>query len=454
MSHQLHLSPFLLLLFVFLAAPSPRAAWCDAEQEIDNRFEQGVRYLKLEQYDRALAEFQAIRKQFATSERVGSLAQCYIGIVYQELNSLNEAIDAYHGALALDAPQHVHGNAHLQLGIVHKAQGQLPRAENHLKQALTALPDRSIYFGAEAHIHLGDVYLLQHKLDAAENAYREAIRLNPKHTEAYYGLGRVAEMQNRLTQAIEYYHAALARNRYLAQAHYRLALTYRRLQNPEQAETAMAQFKHLTTYEDTVHQYREALYKNPNVPMLYIKLGELHESYDNLESAEQVYQSAITVHPEFLPAYHSLGALYIRQRALEKAITVYSSATKIRSDDARAWLKLGVIYINQKQFMQAIQAFQRAIAADSTEAEAYNNLSRVYAGLGKELQQAIDLAEKAVSLAPTAKHYDTLAYAYYRNQQYPQALTAIHQAVAIAPTIAEYKKLLLKIQTAQNAKKK
>lgn len=453
MSHQRHLSPFLLPLFVLLVLPSSRAAWCDAEREIDNRFAQGVRYLKLEQYDRALAEFQAILKQFATSERVGSLAQCYIGSVYQELNSLGKAIDAYHGALALDAPQHVHGNAHLHLGIVYKVQGELSRAEKHLKQALTVRSELSIYLRAEAHLHLGDVYLLQHELDAAENAYREAIRLNPKYTESYYGLGRVAELQNRLTQAIEYYDAALAQNRYLAQAHYRLALTYRRLQHLEQAETAMAQFKHLTTYEDTMHQYREALYKNPNVPMLYIKLGELHESYDNLESAEQVYQRAITVHPKFLPAYHALGAVYIRQRALEKAISVYRSAAGLHPDDARAWLKLGVIYINQKQFTQAIQVFQRAIAADSTEAEAYNNLARVYAGLGKELQQAIDLAKKAVALAPTAKHYDTLAYAYYRNQRYLQALTAIHQAVAIAPNVAEYRKLLLKIQTAQNAKK-
>lgn len=449
MSHQFYFSPFLFSLFVLLALPTPKAARCDVEQEVDNRFERGVRYLELEQYDRALSEFQAIRKQFAVSEGVGSLAQCYIGIVYQELNSLSEAIDAYHGALALGAPQHVHGNAHLHLGIVYKAQGQLPLAENHLKRALTLLPE-----SVEAHIHLGDVYLLQRELDAAAGTYLEATRLNPKYTESYYGLGRVAEMQNRLMQAIEYYEAALARNRYLAQVHYRLALTYRRLQHLEQAEIAMAQFKHLTTYEDTMHQYREALYKNPNVPMLYIKLGELHESYDNLESAAQVYQSAITVHPKFLPAYHSLGKLYIRQRALEKAIAVYRSATVRHPDDAPAWLKLGVIYINQKQFTQAIQAFQRAITVDSAAAEAYNNLARVYAGLGKELQQAIDLAKKAVSLAPTAKHYDTLAYAYYRNQQYPQALAAINQAVALAPNVTEYRKLLLKIQTTQNAKKK
>ena len=55
---------------------------------------------------------------------------------------------------------------------------------------------------------------------------------------------------------------------------------------------------------------------------------------------------------------------------------------------------------------------------------------------------------------PTARHYDTLAYTYYRNAQYVQALEAIHQAIALAPDVGAYKKLLLKIQAAQVAKEK
>ena len=224
-THQGRLSlKSLLLYFVLLAPFSPMQGWCDTKQELNSRFERGVRYLDAEQYDLALAEFQSIRREFATSESVGSLAECYIGIVHQELNNLSEAVTAYHKALALKAPQKVHGNAHLHLGIVYKTQGELLSAENHLSQALTLLPET-----AEVHIHLGDVYMLQHRLNAAEKAYREGIRLNPGHTESYYGLGRVSELQNRWQQAMEYYDAALARNQYWAQAYYRRALTYRKL---------------------------------------------------------------------------------------------------------------------------------------------------------------------------------------------------------------------------------
>ena len=434
----------LITFFVLLISLSSIQGWCDTEQELNSRFERGVSYLDAEQYDLALAEFQNIRQEFTASESIGSLAECYIGIVYQELNSLSEAVTAYQSALALKAPQDVHGTAHLHLGIVYKTQGELTHAENHLRQALTLLPETS-----EVHIHLGDVYVLQHRLNAAENAYREGIRLNPDHTESYYGLGRVSELQNRLQQAMEYYDAALVRNQYLSQAHYRRALTYRRLGNSEQAAVAMAQFQHLKTYEDTVHQYREALYQNPNLPMLYIKLGELHEAYNNLTAAVRVYETATQVHPSYLPAHTHLGEVLVKQRAFEKAALTYQKATKIAPDDSQTWLKLGVIYINQQQFEPAIAAFKRALVVDSTAAEAYNNLARLYSGLGKEMQQAIDLAKHAVSLAPTARHYDTLAYAYYRSAQYTEALEAIHQAIALAPDTDAYNNLLLKIQAAQ-----
>ena len=429
--------PFLLLFFgVFVQHAAPVRSRVP--------FEAAVRYLEQEQYDEALAAFQAILKQSPEQ----SLTHCYIGIVYQEKNMLSEALAAYREALAVAAPPHVHGNAHLHIGIVYKAQGQLPLAEKHLQQAVTFLPET-----AEARIHLGDVHLLQHRLKAAERAYRAGIRLNPEHTESYYGLGRVAEMQDNLTAAVAHYRDALARNQYLAQAYYRLALTYRRLRQPERAKTAMSQFTRMKAYEDAVHYYRESLYTHPNEPTLYVKLGALHESVKNLAAAERVYHIATTVHPKFLPPYHSLGELFIRQRALEKARAVYTRATEIAPDDVQAWLKLGVIAINQKRFPDAIRSFHAAISADGTSAEAHNNLARVYAGLGEELQAAVALAKQAVALSPTAKHYDTLAYAYYRNGQYAEALVAIQRAVEMEPKRKAYRKLLSEIQAAEGAAK-
>ncbi|MDE0481126.1 MAG: tetratricopeptide repeat protein [Candidatus Poribacteria bacterium] len=432
LTYRLLMCFFLALCFQWWTT----SVWSDTDVELNNPFALGLHYMEMEQYDKALAAFNVIRKQEPSSG-----IYCYIGMVLQEQNRLSEALEAYQNALTFKAPPQIHGSAHLHLGIVYKAQGKLRPAETHLEEALALTPETP-----EAHIHLGEVYLLQRRLDKAERAYRQSIRLNPNFTQSYYGLGRVAEMQKDYISAIQDFQRAIKQNSYDPQPHYRLAMAYRCLQEQEAAEKAMAQFERMKSYSDNVHRFRETIYKNPNTPILYVKLGELHEKFDNFADAQRVYQTAITLHPTFLPAYHSFGTALIRQRALEEATAVYLKITEIKPDDVQAWLKLGVIYINRQQFEPAIEAFKQAITADDTSGEAYNNLARVYAGLGSETKKAIVLAEKAIALSPIPKHYDTLAYTYFRDGQYPEALVAINRAVTLAPDEAAYGSFRTKIQ--------
>ncbi len=442
-----------LTLFLLLSIPMhlmhPIRSGAALDPALSDTVARGVQYLETEQYDLALAEFEALREAGPTPEGISGIAACYIGIVQEELNDLPAATAADREALTHDAPPAVHSTAHLHLGRVSKQQGELTDAETHLQHAAQLLPDT-----AEVHIQLGDLYLLQHRLAAAAHAYRTAIRLDPDRAEPYYGLGRVAERQHRLQEAVTHYDAALSRNRYLAQAYYRQALTYRTLRNSTDAAAVMAQFQAMKRYEDTVHRYREALYTNRDAPLLYIKLGELHERHRNLSAATQVYRTATQVHPAYLPAHRHLGDALIKQRAYDDAATAYRTATELAPDDPKLWVKLGAIHINRQAFAPALAAFTQATVVDDTASEAYNNLARVHAGLGTELTAAIKFAKRAVALAPTARHYDTLAYAYYRNGHYAEAIAAIQEAIALAPEVDAYNNLLLKIQEAQRSREK
>ena len=426
---------FCLTILFFYGSIS---VWSDTDVVLKDRFALGLHYLEMEQYDKALTAFDTIREQDPSSG-----VYCYIGIVFQEQNRLSDAVEAYQTALTLQSPPSIHSSAHLHLGIVYKAQGKLTLAETHLKEALTLNSDTP-----EAHIHLGEVFLLQRKYKKAGTEYRKSIDLNPNFTESYYGLGRLAEMQRDFVSAVENYRIAIQRNPYDPQAHYRLAMAYRHLQKYEDSKASMEQFEMMKSYSDNVHRFRETIYKNPNIPMLYVKLGELHEKHDNIFDAKRVYQTAMTLHPTFLPAYHHLGEIFIQQRDLEKAAAVFHKVTEINSNDLQAWLRLGVVHINRKQFEPAIAAFKHAITADGTSAEAHNNLARLYAGLGTETILAIRYAKKAVELSPIPKHYDTLAYTYFRNEQFAEALEAINRALALAPNVPAYVNLHTKIQQA------
>ena len=402
----------------------------------NNPFNLGLYYMEIEQYDKALTAFEEVRRQEPSSG-----IYCYIGMVYQEQNRLSDAVEAYKNAITFQASPHIHGSVHLHLGIVYKAQGKIQLSQTHLEKALSLNPNIP-----EAYIHLGEAYLLQRKFDNAEDAYRKSIQLNPNFTESYYGLGRVNEMQREFTSAVGFYLRAIKHNPYDPQPHYRLAMTYRNLQNSAESKAALAKFELMKQYSDNVHHFRETIYKHPNNAILYLKLGELHERHDNRADAQRVYEIANKLHPNYIPAYHRLGNLFIDKRDLTKATATFQKITELNQKDVQAWLKLGVIFINRQKFDPAIRAFKQAINADETSAEAYNNLARLYAGLGKDTAQAIDLAQKAVELSQTSKHYDTLAYAFYRNQQYTEALDAITLAIKLAPNNTEYQDLHSKIQ--------
>ena len=436
MKMPLQMCLYLLILFQIVLC----SVWCETNLLPNDPLDLGIHYLEMEQYDKAYAAFEAVRKKEPSSG-----IYCYIGIVLQEQNRLSDAVDAYQKALTYTAPKPIHSTAHLHLGIVYKAQGKLELAETHLQESLTRVPNT-----VEAYIHLGETYLRQYKLDKAEKAYRHSIQLNPIYTESYYGLGRVEELQNDFGSAIQQYHLAIEKNPYAPDAYYRLSLVLLRINKNEDAEAAMSQFKKMKDYSDNVHRFRETIYKNPNNPILYLKLGELHEHHDNQSDAQRVYQMAISLYPTYLPVYHSLGEVLIHKRELEKATAVYHKITEIEPDDVQAYLKLGVIYINRKQYDPAINSFKQAIKVDKTSAEAYNNLARVYAGLGDKTVEAIHLAKKAIEISPTSKHYDTLAYSYYRNKQYTEALEAIEHALTLTPGVKAYESLRSEIQEKSN----
>lgn len=408
---------------------------CDADSD-NNLLTQGLHFMEMEQYDNALTVFEDIRRQAPSSG-----IYCYIGMVYQEQNRLSDAVEAYRNALDFPAPPPIHGSAHLHLGIVYKEQGKISLSLTHLNKAISLNPKTP-----QAYIHLGETRLLKREFDKAASAYRKSIQLNPSFTESYYGLGRVAELQHDYSSAADNYRFAINRNPYDPRSHYRLAMTYRNLKKYEDAKAAMTKFEVMKAYSDNVHQFRETIYKHQNNPILYLKLGELHEQHKNIADALRVYEIANRLHPTYIPIFERLGNLFIDQRDLQKATATFRKITELDPNHVQGWLKLGVIYINRQQFEPAIVVFKRAIEVDETSAEAFNNLARLYAGLGKETAQAVTLAQKAVELSPTSKHYDTLAYTYFRNQQYTEALDTINRAITLVPSNTEYIKLRSKIQ--------
>jgi tetratricopeptide (TPR) repeat protein len=91
------------------------------------------------------------------------------------------------------------------------------------------------------------------------------------------------------------------------------------------------------------------------------------------------------------------------------------------------------MYHDAGDVARAVRAYREAIRLDAELPRTLNDLAWLFADAGTDLDEAVDLATRAVGLEPHANHYDTLAWALYKRGDLRAALTAIEKAANDAP---------------------
>jgi tetratricopeptide (TPR) repeat protein len=186
-----------------------------------------------------------------------------------------------------------------------------------------------------------------------------------------------------------------------------------------------------------------------------------------LAEAIELYQKAVALDPGFAMAYARIGFTYASTWArptegkpyLEKAYTLsdrltprdrlfirgwyavacqdYEGAERAYREllsafplEAEAYQALGTLILHDRRYDEARRIFERGLAVEPDMPQLYNQLSGAYFELGKN-QQAVESAQRYVSLSGEANAYDSLALAYHRVGQYGKAretfLEAIHR---------------------------
>lgn len=114
----------------------------------------------------------------------------------------------------------------------------------------------------------------------------------------------------------------------------------------------------------------------------------------------------IVLHDPLTPEEHiNLGMVYEKNKEFDEALKEYSVASK---DLPIAYLYMGNLFFQQKDYENAEKNYKKAITY-TNDAKAYNNLAWLYYTIDKNLDEALELAKKAVELSGGANEFrDTL----------------------------------------------
>ncbi|MFH1489078.1 MAG: tetratricopeptide repeat protein [Pseudomonadota bacterium] len=139
-----------------------------------------------------------------------------LGLLYHKNHKLNEALEEYKTALAVD-PLNV--QAHNNIGMVYKDLRRLDEAVVHYQKALSINPTYE-----KAHHNLAVAYYLNGDLEKGILEYQLAMDIDPSNPETYNNLGLIYRKQKELYRAKKIFQKGLSIDPDYAPIHYNLAL--------------------------------------------------------------------------------------------------------------------------------------------------------------------------------------------------------------------------------------
>ena len=201
------------------------------------------------------------------------------------------------------------------LGLAHRALGEVAEAITSFKRALAIAPDF-----AAAYNNLGEVLFSQGLHSEACESYLKAIQLNPSYAEAWYNLGNAYADQKLAKQAEECYRKALhARPSYLKALTNLGTLLYRSSRFLEAIEVFRAALQ--STSLDP--EGRSGLQNN---------LAESLRSVGRIDEAEKFFKASLQSSSNAM-AYLNLGHILSQRGDQPGASLYYSKAYEIAPND-------------------------------------------------------------------------------------------------------------------------
>jgi len=105
--------------------------------------------------------------------------------------------------------------------------------------------------------------------------------------------------------------------------------------------------------------------KDPNLHLVWAKLGEAYDIANRNEEAAQAYQQAITAKPEAPGYYNNLGNVLARLGKIDEAKAAYTKSAELDpTNAATAWRNFGISLYNANRLGDAVEPLQKSADLD------------------------------------------------------------------------------------------
>jgi tetratricopeptide (TPR) repeat protein len=431
---------------------------------------------------RALSEVYFLQRKFTEaavvrSEILERTVEDYnfIGDCLRYGSDFAGAVDFYRRSLELD-PSQVMTRTYLASLLQHL--GDKKGAEDNYNLVVEYADEK-----VEAYMELASFYLEIEEYDKALDAYNKALEVEPNDLRPAVGTATIYVSQGDSLKADSVYLSIIEKNRYDAEALSSLLSALFATERIDVAIKASTRIAELLP-DDPSAQRRGAYllfgsgrYAEAESALVYIEergmadeasyyyMGRIRQFESDFKAAEGYYDKALALNDTLVDAWINLALVMDNQGNYEKALNVMHSAfERIQAESLTLVFYTSIIHSRNERFDLARDGYQRLLESfpenvdfrfnlaaayerlgefelaviefrwiierEPQHALALNYLGYMYADRGENLEEALDMIQRAVSLDPeNGAFLDSFAWVLYKLGRYKEALEQMEKAL-------------------------
>lgn len=403
-------------------------------------------------YTNAISEFQEVIDSGA-SDQDKAVALTYIGIIHDDRQEYDKAIEYYKRALNYDKNNPL---IYRNLALAYRHANNPEAAIEAIRKGI-GIDDKNI----DNFLLLGNIFYEQGKYDDAVSQYKKALDSNPDNAAALHNLAQSYLITGDEVLGIEYLKKAASADKIgkIAQMSYsKLGVIYTSRQDYEFAEKYLKMAVSINP-NDPVDRYNLGIvYFKQNKPdkaieefekagelgrndaKLLESLGEAYYSLKEYDKSADAYNRLLEINKRNVGVLSRLGEIYYEKGDLEKSLDLYQKITVLEpvSENARvAYLNMGNIMDDAGRPDEAIEMYEKALAIDGKDDSVLYNMGIAYQHAGKP-ELAIQSWRKALSINPDKPdHQLAIAKFYYEKRDYDMAIDEYQKILRHWPEIQE-----------------
>ena len=131
----------------------------------------------------------------------------------------------------------------------------------------------------------------------------------------------------------------------------------------------------------------------------YFQQGYAYSMINEAEKAIECYNKYLEIEPEDIAVLSNLGAMYGRLNNWDKALEIFNTSLKIKPEYEEVYYNIGVAYNGKGDYLMAMHYYLKALKIKPDYLPALNNFGAITANDLGNVQEGIELLEKALDLA-------------------------------------------------------